>query len=183
MVLILKSVGKMGEKRKIRKILKEKYDINPDALRQFAWFPGNSLPPQRNVVVEEVMSILKSFKPRHLPSQNTVKDLFRQQKSWKMDFRFFKEEGLWSFDAYKDKVAVEVLGKNPDELFKDCFKFLLAFVEKKADIGVVIVPHRKYSRGFLDATSVDSILDRFDPVLRNYELRVLRASYCVCPSK
>jgi len=187
----------MGKTRKIRKVLKEKYDLSADDQAQFAWFPSqkgkpfeknkplDSLtrhPSQFNKTVEEVKSILRSFKPEHILSQSAVKDLFKQ-KCWEIEYKFFRKEGLWSFDAYKDRVAVEVLGKNVDEVFKDCWKFLLAFWAKRIDVGVLVVPHRRNSSKYPDAISVDSILDRFDPVLKDDRLWILRASYFVHFSK
>ncbi len=90
---------------------------------------------------------------------------------------FFPEIGSWSFDVYKNDVAVEVLGENIDEIYKDCFKFLLAFKEKKVKTGVIIVPHQKYMPKHFDAISVDAILERFSSVLQDYGLWIIRASY------
>lgn len=120
----------------------------------------------------------RSFRPKHIPSQGSVKNLFRQ-RGWKTDYVFFPEIGSWSFDAYKNDVAVEVLGENVYEIYKDCFKFLLAFKEKEVKTGVIIVPHQKYPPKRFDAISIDAILERFSPVLQDYGLWIFRASFFV----
>lgn len=166
--------------------MKKKYDLYADGA-YFAWFPDQkvkpfgdfgvvSTPPQFNKEVEEVESIIKHFRPRHLPSQNKVKELFHQSE-WEIDYVFFPEEGFWNFDAYKNGVAVEILGRHVDEVYKDCFKFLLAYRAKETGIGVIIVLHEHESSERPDAVSVDAILHRFSPVLQEYGLWILRASY------
>lgn len=180
---------KMKRKRRVRKRLQKKYDLRADDVTRFAYFPDQkvkpcgdfgivSTPPQFNKEIEEVESIIRSFRPKRIPPQDAVKDLF-QQNAWEIDYRFFPEEGFWNFDAYKNGVAVEVLGEDVDEVYKDCFKFLLAFKAKKVKIGVIVVPHRKDSSKRPDAISIDAILHRFSPVLQDYGLWIFRASYFV----
>ena len=129
-----------------------------------------SLPPPLafNREIQEVKSIVESFKLNAVPPQDAVKSLFRREDGWRPDYRFFPQEGFWSFDAYKNRVAIEVLGENLDEVFKDCFKFLLAFKAKKVRFGVIAVPHAKRSSKSPDAVSADAILHRFSPVLQDY---------------
>lgn len=176
-------------KRRIRKTLQKKYDLRADDKVQFAYFPDQKVkplgdigivttPPQFNREIEEVDSIVKSLSSRHVSSQDVIKDLFHE-KGWEKDYVFFPEEGLWSFDAYKNGVAVEILGKHIDEIYKDCFKFLLAFKAKKVKIGVIVIPHRKVLDERPDAVIVDSVLHRFSPVLQDYRLWIYRASYSV----
>jgi hypothetical protein len=152
-----------------------------------AWFPARKgkrqdnvsrglLPPQSNNEIDEIVSILKLCKLDR-PSQKSIKRLFLKRKGWKKDYKFFPEIGDWEFDAYKNGVAVEILGQNIDEIYKDCFKFLLAFKERGVRIGVIIVPYRKYPGKRFDATSVDLILERFSPVLQDYGLWILRVPY------
>jgi len=124
---------KMELKRRVRKKLREKYDLKANDTIQFAYFPDQkikpfgdfgvvSTPPQFNNEIEEVESIIRTLRPKHIASQEALKDLFRKN-DWKIDHRFLPEEGFWNFDAYKNGVAVEVLGEDVDELYKDCFKF------------------------------------------------------------
>ena len=180
---------KMKRKRRIRKKLRDKYDLRANEAIQFAFFPDQkvrpfgdfgivSTPPQFNNEIEEVESIIRSFRPKHTPSQEAIKNLFRKN-GWEIDYRFMSEEGFWTFDAYKNGLAVEVLGENVDEIYKDCFKFLLAFKANQVKIGVIIVPHRKKSSERPDAISVDAILHRFSPVLQDYRLWIFRASFFV----
>jgi len=183
------SIG-MG-KRRIKKVLQEKYNLStstaffklfpdrkPERRHHYAVF---SLPPPLTFdrEIQEVKSIVESFKPNAVPPQDALKSLFRREDGWRPDYRFFPQEGLWSFDAYKNRVAIEVLGENLDEVFKDCFKFLLAFKARKVRFGVIVVPHAKRSSKSPDAVSVDAILHRFSPVLQDYGLWILRASYSV----
>ena len=179
----------MRKKRRVRKKLKEKYDLKANDVIQFAYFPDQkvkpfsdfgivSTPPQFNTEIEEVESIIRHLRPKHFPSQEAIKGLF-QKTGWEIDYKFFPEEGFWNFDAYKNGVAVEVLGEDIDELYKDCFKFLLAYKANRVKIGVIVVPHRKHSSEHPDAISVDAILHRFSPVLQDYRLWIFRASYFV----
>jgi hypothetical protein len=176
----------MKRKRRVRRILREKYDLSPDGAH-FKWFPDQkvkpcgdfgiiSTPPSSNKEIEEVISVIKSFRPKHFPSQDVVKGLFRKS-GWEIDYKFFPEEGLWNFDAYKNGVAVEVLGKHIDEVYKDCFKFLLAYRAKETEIGVIVVPRQTKPSERPDAISVDAILHRLSPVLQDYGLWIFRASY------
>lgn len=179
---------KMKRKRRVRRALRKKYDLSPNSA-YFAWFPDQKVkpcgdfgiiptPPHSNKEIEEVKSIIGSFRPTHLPSQDALKDLF-WQNGWGKDYKFFHEEGLWNFDTYKNGVAVEVLGAHVDEVYKDCFKFLLAFKAKETKIGVIVVPHQTESSERPDAISVDAILHRFSLVLQDYGLWIFRASYSV----
>jgi hypothetical protein len=154
-----------------------------------AWFPARKpkhqcenvftvpVPPQDNKEIDEIISTLKLYRPDHQPSQESIKRLFPKSKGWEKDYKFFPEIGDWEFDLYKNGVAVEILGQNIDEIYKDLFKFLLAFKESVVKIGVIITPYLKYSGKRFDSTSVDIILERFTPILQDYELWILRVSY------
>jgi hypothetical protein len=174
-------------KRKIRKVLRDKYLLKEDKA-QFAYFPAQKAkrcgdyaiiptPPQFHKEIDEIVSMIRSFKPKLAPSQDSIKKLFG--KGWRIDYKCSPEIGSWTFDAYKNDVAVEILGKNIDEIYKDCFKFLLAFKEGKIKFGIIIVPHKMYAHKRYDAISVDAILERFSPVLQDYGLWLMRASYIV----
>ena len=74
-------------KRRVRKRLREKYDLRADNVIPFAYFPDQkvkrapdqtvkpfsvffvSTPPQFNKEIEEVESIIRSFRPKNIPSQ------------------------------------------------------------------------------------------------------------------
>lgn len=58
---------------------------------QFAYFPAQkvkpcgdfgivSTPPQFHKETEEMFSLLRSFRPKHIPTQGSVKNLFKQKK-------------------------------------------------------------------------------------------------------
>jgi hypothetical protein len=171
----------------MRKRLLAKYLLKEAKKEEWhvAWFPAikskreggmitGPLPPQSNREIDEVISLLKLELDR--PSQESIKKLLKE-KGWMTDHEFFPEIGRWNFDAYKNGVAVEILGQNLDEIYKDCFKFLLASKEKGLTIGVIIVPYLKYPGKRFDATSVDLILERFSPVLQDYRLWILRVPY------
>jgi hypothetical protein len=45
----------------------------------------------------------------------------------------------WNYDAYKEKVAIEVELSSCVQVFKDAFKFLIGQAMSQIEVGVVIV--------------------------------------------
>lgn len=175
----------MKRKRHIRRVLRKKYNVEIDGA-YFKWFPEKTpkrrgsiaiypTPPSLVSEIDELKSLIEKYGQEFATSQEKAKVILHQN-CWKTDYYFFKEEGLWNFDAYKKKVAVEILGRNIDEVFKDCMKFLLAFEKGRLRIGVIVVPYEKQSMKSPDAISVDAILHRFNSILAKHGLWILRAS-------
>ena len=72
-----------------------------------------------------------------------VKKVFRKH-NWKVDepvegISISDKRGRWTYDAYKDKIAVEVELSSRSQVFKDAFKFLIGQAMSQVDVGVVMV--------------------------------------------
>lgn len=49
------------------------------------------------------------------------------------------KRGRWKYDAYKNRVAVEVELSSRSQIFKDSFKFLIGQAMSQIDVGVIMV--------------------------------------------
>ena len=82
-------------------------------------------------------------------SDELVKRIFSKH-NWGVDepvagISISDKRGRWKYDAYKDKIAVEVELSSRSQVFKDAFKFLIGQALSQIDVGIVIV--RKYLEG------------------------------------
>lgn len=79
----------------------------------------------------------------------SVKRIFKKHH-WKVNepvegISIIDKRGRWKYDAYKDKIAVEVELSSRSQVFKDTFKMLIGQAMSQIDVGVVMV--RKYLEG------------------------------------
>jgi len=79
----------------------------------------------------------------------SVKRIF-EEHHWKVDepvegISIIDRRGRWRYDAYKDKIAVEVELSSRSHVFKDTSKMLIGQAMSQIDVGIVIV--RKYLEG------------------------------------
>lgn len=80
---------------------------------------------------------------------NLVKRIFKKHH-WKVDepvegISITDKRGRWKYDAYKDKVAVEVELSRRSQVFKDAFKLLIGQAISQIEVGIVMV--RKHLEG------------------------------------
>lgn len=61
----------------------------------------------------------------------------------------------WKFDAYKDRVAVEIELSSRVSVFKDAFKFLVGQAMNQIDVGIVVVRYHREKHGYPYWKSVD----------------------------
>jgi len=94
-------------------------------------------------------------------SDKLIKILF-QKHNWKVDepvegISVSDKRGRWRYDAYKDKVAVEVELSSRSQVFKDAFKFLIGQAMNQIDVGVVMVWQHleRQGRPYLDSVARD----------------------------
>jgi len=85
-----------------------------------------------------------------------------QKHNWKVDepvegISVSDKRGRWRYDAYKDKVAVEVELSSRSQVFKDAFKFLIGQAMNQIDVGVVMVWQHleRQGRPYLDSVARD----------------------------
>jgi len=72
-----------------------------------------------------------------------VKRIFKKHY-WKVDepvegISMSDRRGKWKYDAYKDRIAVEVELSSRSQIFKDSFKFLIGQAMSQIDVGVIMV--------------------------------------------
>jgi hypothetical protein len=67
------------------------------------------------------------------------------------------KRGRWKYDAYKNKIAVEVELSSRSQVFKDAFKFLIGQTMDQIDIGIIMVRyHRERNSPYLGSVDSDS---------------------------
>lgn len=99
---------------------------------------------------KEIEDIGKEFaEESNSLNDESVKRIF-EKHHWKVDepvegISIEDKRGRWKYDAYKDKVAVEVELTSRSQVFKDAFKMLIGQAMCQIDVGVVMV--RKYLEG------------------------------------
>lgn len=81
----------------------------------------------------------------------SVKELFKKH-GWQVDkpvegISILDKRGKWKYDAYKDKIAVEVELSSRTQVFKDTFKFLIGQAMSQIEVGVVMVRKSLVAKG------------------------------------
>jgi hypothetical protein len=76
-------------------------------------------------------------------NDNTVKRVFRDHH-WEADtpvegISVSDRRGRWKYDAYRNRVAVEVELSSRSQVFKDSFKFLIGQALSQIDLGIIMV--------------------------------------------
>lgn len=72
-----------------------------------------------------------------------VKRIFKEHK-WEVDqsvegIGISDKRGKWKYDAYRNRVAIEVELSSRSQVFKDSFKFLIGQAMSQTDVGVIMV--------------------------------------------
>lgn len=97
----------------------------------------------------------------HRVNDKYVKRIFKNY-GWEVDkpvegISTLDKRGRWRFDAYKDRIAVEVELSSRTQVFKDAFKFLIGQAMNQIDIGIIMVRyHREGNRPYLGSVDPDS---------------------------
>jgi len=81
----------------------------------------------------------------------SIKRIFKKHR-WNVEepvegISIMDKAGRWRYDAYKDKVAVEVELTSRVQVFKDAFKFLIGQAMSQIEVGVVIVRKHLEAQG------------------------------------
>ena len=95
---------------------------------------------------KEIENIGSELSEESSLDDKSSKRIFRKH-GWRIDepvkgISISDKRGRWRYDAYKDKVAVEVELSSRSQVLKDAFKFLIGQAMSQIDVGVVMV--RKY---------------------------------------
>jgi len=82
---------------------------------------------------------------------NSVRRVFKKH-NWKVEepvkgISDLDKRGKWKYDAYKNKIAVEVELSSRSQIFKDAFKFLIGQAMSQIDVGVVMIRHDLEEQG------------------------------------
>ena len=92
----------------------------------------------------------------------SAKGIFKKHH-WKVDepvegISILDKRGRWKYDAFKNKIAVEVELSNRSQVFKDAFKFLIGQALGQIEIGIVMVRKCLETQGrpYLGSVSRDS---------------------------
>ncbi|MFW9889137.1 MAG: BglII/BstYI family type II restriction endonuclease [Candidatus Thorarchaeota archaeon] len=98
-----------------------------------------------------------------LPDKHPVAGLHRKIQNALAQVGWSKEElvshslkKVQSFDNYKDRIALEIELSRYEFVYRDYFRFLLAYNEDKIDIGVLIVFTEDARSKYKDASSAPS---------------------------
>jgi len=92
---------------------------------------------------QEIENIGSQLAEERALDDKTTKRIF-EENHWKVDepvqgISISDKRGRWKYDAYKDKVAVEVELSSRGQVFKDAFKFLIGQAMSQIDVGIVMV--------------------------------------------
>lgn len=76
-------------------------------------------------------------------NDKSVKRIFRNHQ-WAVNepvegISLLDRRGRWRYDAFRDRVAVEVELSSRSQIFKDSFKFLIGQAMSQIDIGIIMV--------------------------------------------
>jgi len=111
----------------------------------------------------EIVEIGKDFaeKSKRLDSKS-IQRIFKKY-GWNVEepvegISIMDKAGRWRYDAYKDKVAVEVELSSRVQVFKDAIKFLIGQAMSQIEVGVVIVRKHLEAHGqpYLKSVERDS---------------------------
>lgn len=118
---------------------------------------------QQKGLLDEIKQIAKSVTE---VNHNKIQSLFKERK-WNVKGEKAKvlEGSQFSYDAVKDKVAVEIELSMHGLLFKDYFKFLIGHHFKKIDVAVVFVRNNPYDVANPYFSLARKDIQRFTPLL------------------
>jgi len=93
---------------------------------------------------KELEDIGKEFAEESSDLDNKLVKRTFKKHHWKVEepvegISITDKRGRWRYDAYKDKVAVEVELSRRSQVFKDTFKFLIGQAMNQIDVGIVMV--------------------------------------------
>ena len=108
------------------------------------WLFPVSLGSQNHWWKKEIEDIGKEFaeESSNLNDQ-LVKRIFKEH-CWKVEepvegISIIDRRGKWRYDAYKNRIAVEVELSSRSQVFKDAFKMLIGQAMSQIDFGIIIV--------------------------------------------
>jgi len=135
----------------------------PDVSNGASWLFPLSLGSQTYWWKKEIEEIGKEFARASSDlDDKLIKTIFKQH-DWKVEqpvegISIIDKRGRWRYDAYKDRIAVEVELSSRSQVFKDVYKMLIGQAMSQIDVGVIIV--RKWLEGkgkpYLGSVSRDS---------------------------
>lgn len=107
---------------------------------------SNKTSKNREWWVEEIEAIGAEFSETSSVDFKVVEKTFEKYR-WNVNepvkgISVLDKRGRWKYDAYKDRVAVEVELSNRVSVFKDAFKFLIGQQMDQIDLGIIMV--RRY---------------------------------------
>ena len=116
-----------------------------DGLENARWLFPLSLRPNTWWEIE-IEAIGREFAEVGVDLDNNLVQKVFKRHNWEVDNTYVKgislldKKGRWKYDAYKNRIAVEVELTNRYHIFKDAFKFLIGQAMDQIDVGVIIVP-------------------------------------------
>ena len=111
----------------------------------------NKTSKNREWWVEEIEAIGAEFAKKSSLDHKSVKKIFKKY-CWNVEepvkgISLIDKRGRWKYDAYKDRVAVEVELSNRVSVFKDAFKFLIGQEMDQIDLGIIMVGRHIETKG------------------------------------
>ena len=111
---------------------------------------------------KEIEDIGKEFaKVSGRLNDKRIKEIFKKH-NWEVDkpvegISIIDKRGRWRYDAYKDKIAVEVELTSRSQIFKDTFKFLIGQAMGQIDVGIIMVrKDREGTKPYFGSVDPDS---------------------------
>jgi len=108
----------------------------------------------------EIEAIGNELAQQHVLNDKCVKEVFRKNE-WDANttvegISIGDKRGRWKYDAYKNRVAVEVELSSRSQVFKDSFKFLIGQAMSQIDVGIIMVRrHLVHSKPYLGSVDRD----------------------------
>jgi len=120
--------------------------------RAHTWLATFPLRPRDDWWRSEIENVGREFAVESSRlDDDLVKKIFTKH-NWKVSepvngISIGDKRGRWKFDAYKDKIAVEVELSSRSQVFKDAFKFLIGQATSQIEVGVVMVRRHLVEQG------------------------------------
>jgi hypothetical protein len=100
---------------------------------------------------QEIVDIGKQFSEIGHLSHEIMKQIFIDNK-WETErsipvIDLYDKRGNWRYDAYKDRIAIEVELSGRSQIFKDAFKFLIGEALGLIDVGIIMIRQNKEKNG------------------------------------
>lgn len=118
--------------------------LHPNKNNGVEWILPLSLNPNRDWWGKEIKCIGRKFaEVSSRLDSDLAKEIFRDN-GWEIEkpvegISLWDKRGRWRYDAYKDKIAVEVELSSRSSVFKDTFKFLIGQATGQIEIGIIMV--------------------------------------------